>query len=163
MTGDVTIRTELQPGDLGRIVTLHGEGYAREAGHFGIAFEAFVARTIAEYVIDNAARGRIWLAEREGALVGCTAMVDRGGRGQLRWVIVSPEARGLGVGKTLVSQAMAYAAEQGWSEVYLETTSGLPASMEIYLRLGFEIAGEEHVELWNPHAQKLIRMRKALS
>ena len=163
MTGAITFRTDLKPGDLGRIVTLHGEGYAGEQGHFGLAFEAYVARTIAEYVIDNAARGRIWLAECNGALVGCTAMADRGGKGQLRWVIVSPQARGLGVGKTLVANAMDYAAQQGWSEVYLETTSGLTASMDIYLRLGFEIVGEDHLELWDPHAQHVIRMRKALS
>lgn len=163
MSGGVTIRTELRPGDLGRIVTLHGEGYAGEQGRFGLAFEAYVARTIAEYVIDNGARGRIWLAERNGALAGCTAMADRGGKGQLRWVIVSPDARGLGIGKTLVANAMDYAAQQGWSEVYLETTSGLPASMDIYLRLGFEIAGEERLELWDPHVQHVIHMRKTLS
>ncbi len=163
MSKDITIRTDLRPGDLGRIITLHGEGYGREEGHFGLAFEAFVARTVADFVIDNGAKGRVWLAERGDRLVGCTAMVDRGGKGQLRWVLVSPEARGAGLGKTLVDEALAYAAAQGWSDVTLETTTGLPASMDIYLRLGFEVTGEEEAKLWNPHAQTLIRMRKTLS
>jgi N-acetylglutamate synthase-like GNAT family acetyltransferase len=162
MSDNVTIRSELRPGDLGRIVTLHGEGYASEEGHFGLTFEAYVARTLADFVIDNEAQGRVWLAERGTALVGCAAMVARDDRGQLRWVIVSPSARSEGLGKRLVDEAMAYAAAQGWREVFLETTSGLPASMNIYVRLGFEIVGEEHLELWNPHVQKLIRMRKAL-
>lgn len=162
MNEKTAIRSELRPGDLGRIVTLHGEGYAGEDGHFGLAFEAFVARTLADFVIDNKAKGRVFLAERGGALVGSAAMVDRGDRGQLRWVIVSPSARGEGLGKRLVNEALAYAAAQGWREVYLETTSGLSASMDIYLRLGFEISGEEHLELWDPHAQKLIHMRKTL-
>lgn len=163
MNSDVTLRTSLKPGDIGRIVSLHGEGYAQEEGGFGLAFEAFVARTLADFVIDNGARGRVFLAERDGALVGCAAMVDRDGRGQLRWVIVSPAARGTGLGKRLVEAAMAYAAEQGWREVYLETTEGLPASMDIYKKLGFETVSVEETELWNPHAQKLIHMRKTLS
>lgn len=162
MTGDITIRTELKPGDLGRIITLHGEGYGREEGHFGLAFEAYVARTVADFIIDNGAKGRVWLAERDGRLVGCTAMVDRGGKGQLRWVLVSPEARGTGLGKKLVNAAIDYAADEGWSEITLETTTGLPASMDIYLRLGFDVVSEEETELWNPHAQKLIHMRKPL-
>ncbi len=152
----------MRPGDIGRIVTLHGEGYAGESGGFGFAFEAFVARTLADFVLDNGGRGRLWLAEKNGRLVGTTAMVDRGGRGQLRWVIVSPDARGTGLGKTLINSAMAFAGEQGWREVYLETTEGLPASMDIYRKLGFETVSVEEAELWNPHAQKLIHMRKAL-
>lgn len=163
MTSDISIRTELRHGDLGRIITLHGEGYAQAEGFSRLTFEAYVARTLADFVIDNKAKGRIWLAERNGDLVGCSAMVDRGGKGQLRWVIVSPKARGTGLGKTLVDAAMTYAKEQDWSEVYLETTTGLPASMDIYQRLGFEVESEEEAELWNPHAQTLIIMRKPLS
>ncbi len=163
MSENTVIRSDLRPGDLGRIVTLHGEGYAGEEGGFGLAFEAFVARTLADFVIDNKAQGRIWLAERGAALLGCAAMVDRGDRGQLRWVIVAPSARGEGLGKRLVEKAMIYAAAKNWSEVFLETTSGLSASMDIYLRLGFEVVGEERLTLWHPHAQTLIRMRKALA
>ncbi len=163
MTKDISIRTDLRYGDLGRIITLHGEGYAQEEQFSGLAFEAYVARTVADVVIDNAARGRIWLAEQGADLVGCTAMVDRGGKGQLRWVIVSPKARGTGLGKKLVHEAIAYAQDQGWSEVMLETTTGLPASMDIYRRLGFEEVSREEAELWNPHAQTLIIMRKALA
>jgi hypothetical protein len=75
-------------GDLGRIVTLHGEAYEGLPG-FGLKFEAYVAKTIAEYVLDNSARGRAWLAERDGRLHGdCAA--SRQGR---------PAA--LGTGRTL--------------------------------------------------------------
>lgn len=160
MTSDITIRTGLRPGDLGRIISLHGEGYQEEAGPFGLTFEAFVGRTIAEFVLDNGARGRVWLAERGTHLVGCAAMVDRGDMGQLRWIIVSPSARGLGLGAKLIDAAMSYATERQFKAVFLETTPGLDASMGIYQKLGFEIVNEEMHPLWTEEPLPVLTMRK---
>ena len=101
MKDGIDIRHELRCGDLGRIVTLHGECYEPLPG-FGLRFEAFVARTIAEFVLDNEANGRVWLAERGETLVGCTAIALRDDdRAQLRWVLVDPSARGIGLGRRL--------------------------------------------------------------
>ncbi len=162
MNTAISIRTDLRPGDIGRIVTLHGEGYAANAETFGLGFEAHVARTLAEFVLDNGARGRVWLAESGRDLVGCAAMVDRGERGQLRWVIVSPAARGAGLGKDLIRRAMDYARAQDWREVFLETTPGLDASMDIYVRLGFSVMREQTLPLWNDGRQSVLTMAKRL-
>lgn len=140
---EIVIRSDLRPGDLGRLIALHGRAYEQEPGHFGLKFEALVARTTADFVLDNEGRGRVWLAERDGDLIGCAAMVDRGGRGQLRWVVLAPSERGAGLGKKLIGLAMDYAAGQDWREVYLETTPGLNASMAIYKKLGFKAVSEE--------------------
>lgn len=158
---DVSIRTQLRPGDLGRLISLHGTAYEGEKGHFGLVFEAYVAKTVAEFVIDNKAKGRVFLAERGVELVGCAAMVAReGGRGQLRWVLASPAARGLGLGKRLVGAAIDYAREQGWREVFLETTEGLDASMGIYKRLGFETVSREGLEPWGAPADVIVMTLK---
>lgn len=163
MTDAPKIRTTLRPGDLGRLIQLHGEGYERETSHFGLTFEAHVARTVAEFILDNGANGRVWLAENGADLVGSAAMVDRGDRGQLRWVIVAPQARGTGLGKKLIHAAMNYAADQpAWREVFLETTDGLAVSMEIYHKLGFEITAEKLEDLWEEKKQKVIVMAKKL-
>jgi len=62
------------PGDLGWLISLHGEAYEGEAGPYGVAFEAHVAGTIAEFMIDNGGRGEVFFAEEEtGALVGTAA------------------------------------------------------------------------------------------
>lgn len=53
-----SIRTDLRAGDLGRLIALHGLVYTSEDG-FGLAFEAFVAQTVAEYVLGNQSRGQI--------------------------------------------------------------------------------------------------------
>lgn len=145
----IEIRHDLRAGDLGRVIALHGKCYDELPG-FGLAFEAFVARTIAEYVLDNGESGRIWLAERGGQLVGCTAIVLRDDRrGQLRWVLVAPEARGLGVGRQLVERALGYCRDHECTEVFLETTDGLPESQALYESLGFAVVSNETQDLWD--------------
>lgn len=162
----ITIRSDLRPGDLGRIIALHGTAYDGVAGHFGLRFEAFVARTIAEFVIDNAARGKIFLAERNGDLMACAAMVERRDNqgtthGQLRWVLADPSARGLGLGKKLIDLAVNYARDSGWRSVFLETTDGLDASMKIYEALGFVVENRESQSLWS-NDDVVITMRLGL-
>ena len=149
MSDDISIRTDLRPGDLGRIISLHGVVYD-PLGGYGLTFEAFVGRTIAEFVLDNNARGRIWLAERGDRLVGCSAIALRDNdRGQLRWVLVDPSARGRGIGKQLVNAAMDYCREKGCKQVFLETTDGLPESQTLYEKLGFTVTSESVEELWD--------------
>lgn len=124
MTG-IAIRSGIRPGDLGRLISLHGEAYEGEAGPYGVAFEAHVAGTIAEFMIGNGGRGEVFFAEDEtGALVGTAAMVERrrpGGvtEGQLRWVVLSPRVCGTGLG----------------------------ASMALYKKRGFEIVSERRQNL----------------
>jgi GNAT superfamily N-acetyltransferase len=162
MTDEIRIRHALRPGDLGRIISLHGEVYD-PLGGYGLKFEAFVGRTIAEFVLDNEARGQIWLAERGDRLVGCTAIALReGNRGQLRWVVVDPSERGRGIGKQLVYTAMDYCREEGCDSVFLETTDGLPESQTLYEKLGFAVAFESVEELWDgPRPLIIMQMRLA--
>lgn len=162
MSDDISIRTALRPGDLGRIISLHGEVYDPMGG-YGLQFEAFVGRTIAEFVLDNDARGQIWLAERGDQLVGCAAIALRGNnRGQLRWVLVDPAARGRGIGKQMVYSAMDYCREKGCKSVFLNTTDGLPESQTLYEKLGFAITSEVVEELWDG-PRPLIIMEMSLT
>jgi len=143
------IRTDLRAGDLGRIIELHGKVYDLLDG-YGLRFEAYVGRTIAEYVLDNRARGQIWLAERDDRLIGCTAVALReGNRGQLRWVVVDPSERGRGIGKQLVQSALEYCRENACESVFLETTDGLPESQALYEKLGFVVTSDKVEELWD--------------
>lgn len=153
MTG-ITIRSDIRPGDLGRLISLHGEAYEGEAGPYGVAFEAHVAGAIAEFMIGNGGRGEVFFAEdKTGALVGTAAMVERrrpGGvtEGQLRWVVLSPGARGSGLGGRLLDAALLHARRAGYDRVFLETSAGLDASMALYKKRGFEIVNERRETLW---------------
>lgn len=162
MAEDISIRTDLRAGDLGRIIELHGRAYDSLPG-FGLPFEAFVAQTIAEYVLNNEGRGCLWLAERGGELVGCTAIVLRDNQaGQLRWVLVDHSARGLGLGGRLVDAALSYCREQECRSIFLETTDGLPESQALYEKLGFVVTSDEIDELWDG-PRPLIVMRLELA
>lgn len=159
MSADIAIRTELRPGDLGRVIELHGRCYEELPG-FGLPFEAFVAQTIAEYVLGAGKQGCLWLAERGDELVGCTAIVLREGkRAQLRWVLVDQSARGIGLGKQLVHAALDYSRAQGCASIFLETTDGLPESQALYEKLGFQETANDVVDLWDgPRALIVMEM-----
>ena len=161
MSSSYLIRTDLQDGDLGRLVAIHGEVYATLPG-YGLRFEAYVARTVAEYFIDNNSQGQVWLAERESRLLGCIAIAHRAdNRAQLRWLVVRPEARGTGLGRQLVSLALDYCVRHNFASVFLETTDGLDASMHIYEKRGFRVVQETTETLWMG-PRPLIVMEKTL-
>ena len=158
MSDALSIRHDLRCGDLGRIISLHGQAY-EPLGGYGLRFEAFVGQTIAEFILQNDAKGRIWLAERSGNLAGCAAIVLReDGVGQLRWIVVAPDERGKGLGKDLIARALAYCRDQGCRSVHLETTDGLPVSEKMYEKLGFRVISNTVEELWDGK-RPLILMR----
>ncbi len=159
------LRHELRPGDLGRLIALHGEVYSQWSG-YGLEFEAFVARTIAEYGLDNGFNGRVWLLEagQESAseLVGCCAVALRGkAAAQLRWVLLKSEFCGGGLGRRLVETALDHCRGLGIEKVFLETTDGLEASSTLYEKLGFRESSNQIVPLW-AGPRPLIRMELSL-
>jgi N-acetylglutamate synthase-like GNAT family acetyltransferase len=135
---DVTIRHDLRPGDMGRVIAMHGVLYAEEFG-FDHGFEAYVAETVAE--LGRLARpglDRLWVAERDGRLVGSIAIIGRdNGAAQLRWFLVDPETRGSGLGRRLVQEALAFCRAAGCRSVYLWTVTGLDAAAHLYVSAGF--------------------------
>jgi GNAT superfamily N-acetyltransferase len=133
----LTIRTNLKPGDLGSIVSLHGTLYAREYG-FDPTFEAYVAGPLAEFVRAASGRERLWMAERDGAIVGCVAIVAASATvAQLRWFLVDPAARGQGLGKQLLHEAVQFCQEAGYETVILWTVAALKAAAHLYRLAGF--------------------------
>src|SRR5436190_8585887 len=101
----ISLRIDLRAGDLGTIVYLHGVVYARERG-FDPTFEAYVAGPMSEFVQAANPRERLWIAEQDGRLVGCVAIVAASSQtAQLRWFLVDPSARGIGLGRKLLGEA----------------------------------------------------------
>jgi uncharacterized protein YndB with AHSA1/START domain/N-acetylglutamate synthase-like GNAT family acetyltransferase len=133
-----TLRTELHPGDLGAVVALHGILYAREHG-FDPTFEAYVAEPLGAFALRSSPRERLWLAELDGRLVGCVAIVAASETvAQLRWFVVAPAARGAGLGRRLLGEAVAFARASGYASVTLWTVGALDAAARLYRALGFE-------------------------
>ena len=133
----VPLRHDLRPGDLGRVTALHGVLYAEEHG-FAHRFEAYVAETLGEFGrTARSAVDRLWIAELDGRLVGSIGIVVRdGGAAQLRWVLVHPDGRGLGLGRRLLDEAPAFCRAAGYGSIFLWTVSPLAAA-RLYTTAGF--------------------------
>src|ERR1044072_9075504 len=100
----VAIRAADRPGDLGWMVWQHGEVYAATLG-WDTSFEARVSRVVADFAAAPPDPRRAgWVAELDGRRVGCVLCVPGPEPTQavLRILLVTPEARGHGAGRSLV-------------------------------------------------------------
>jgi GNAT superfamily N-acetyltransferase len=144
----ITLDTSLQAGDVGSIIHLHGALYAGEHG-YDRTFEAYVAAPLAEFVLRGSQRERIWLGREEGRIVGCVAIVAASQRqAQLRWLLVSPAARGCGLGRRLLNAAVDFAREQAYESVILWTVSALAAAAQLYRSAGFQVIERRAARQW---------------
>lgn len=141
----VVVRRADRPGDLGWVVMAHGEIYAEQFG-WNSDFEALVARIVADYATDHdSAREAAWIAEVDGERAGCIFCVtgDAPGVAKLRILLVTPAARGLGVGTRLVEECLAFARGAGYWQVTLWTNDVLVSARRIYEAFGFVLTEEE--------------------
>lgn len=131
-------------GELGWIISRHAQIYGQEYG-FSQVFEQYVLLGMADYLRqENNSRSRVWIAEVGRSPAGSIAIVEQtGNQAQLRWLLVEPRARGLGVGKLLVERALDFSRQQGFGSVMLWTLQNLPAARALYQSYGFELTQEK--------------------
>jgi len=138
---DPVILRAHRAGDMGWITERHGLNYAREYGWNG-HIEAVTARICADFLDGHdAALERCWIAERGGERLGCVFLVkdEAPGVARLRLLMLEPAARGLGLGKRLVEECVAFARAAGYREIVLWTHAVLAAARAIYAQQGFQL------------------------
>jgi N-acetylglutamate synthase-like GNAT family acetyltransferase len=141
---DIPVRNNLQPGDLGYIIYLHGKLYKQEY-NYAIEFEMYVAEGLQEFFKNyDLKKDRIWICEHEKKIIGSLLLIHREKTSaQLRYFLIAPEYRGLGLGKKLMQMFMNFFHECDYKSCYLWTTDELISAASLYKRFGFILSEEK--------------------
>ena len=135
---DITIRTTLKAGDIGYMTYMHGILYS-----FGLEFELYVARTLCDfYQKMDPSRERVWLAEYQGRIVGSLALKNTEEVAQLRYFLIEPECRGIGLGNRMMDLFMQYFKDCGYTSSFLVTESKLKTAKHLYEKYGYQYVSE---------------------
>lgn len=141
---DITIRTELRPGDLGFVIYRHGSLYNEEY-NYGISFETYVAAGMYEFYKNYDPKSdRAWICEHENKIVGFLLLMHReNNTAQLRYFYLEPVYRGLGLGKKMMSLYMDFLQTHGYTSSYLWTTHEQDTAATLYKKYGFRLTEEK--------------------
>jgi N-acetylglutamate synthase-like GNAT family acetyltransferase len=93
---------------------------------------------------DFISNNEVYVAEREGEIIGFYALVVRNRKAELEHMWVAPKHIGTGVGKELFIHAMQIAAGENVSEVEI---SADPNAEGFYKRMGTSRIGEDSSEI----------------
>jgi putative acetyltransferase len=77
----------------------------------------------------------------DGAAVGCAALVNRAGYGEVKRMFVHERMRGQGAGRQLLEHIGMFAAMSGLRTLKLETGTLQPEAIRLYERSGFTRCG----------------------
>jgi DNA-binding MarR family transcriptional regulator/N-acetylglutamate synthase-like GNAT family acetyltransferase len=155
--GAPVIRT-CRPGDLAYVDYLHCRVYGEEYGFDLAEFERYVLPPMVKFIEQPDKEGsQSWVAEFAGSIVGgLTALRVDTETAQLRWFVVDPSCRGLGVGKELMGTAIDFCRTFGYKRVFLWTVDYLKAARHIYQREGFVLTESVRHSVWG---QDLVEER----
>jgi len=152
----ITIQRGYYPGVLGRITEMHARYYHQQWG-FGLFFESKVANDLSTFFQNfQPERDGLWTVVEDNRIIGSLALdlQHKPDEGHLRWFILDTPAQGQGMGKQLLSQAIAWSDAARIPLVYLETFAGLDAARHLYEWAGFTLTQEHRDVTWGVAVQE---------
>ena len=152
----VTVQHKFEPGDLGALIHIHGVQNLRDYG-FNEIHEAYCARVATDFILNPSPwRSRVWLTRMAGAINGSVFICELPGNvAQLRLLFVDTSARGLGLGRWLVEEAVRYCREAGFSSMFLWTVEGLASAQTLYTSCGFVVTETKPNKEWREESREV--------
>lgn len=143
---------EFRSDDLEYVLSRHRTLYAEEYG-FSYEFVKYVERIIPDFFHNcNRDRECLWIAENAGKPMGSIAVADAGrDTAQLRYFLLEPSARGMGLGGRLMDCALDFCRRRGYHHIFLETSSVLKTARGVYGSRGFQITSAQEKPEWGGH------------
>jgi peptidyl-dipeptidase Dcp len=152
---DIEIRTSLIPGDMGTVIGWHGRLYAQEYG-YGLGFESYVAAGLHEFVSEyDPRRDQVWICEHHGQFLGSLFLQHREhNSAQLRYFLIKPDYRGIGLGNFLMQRYMELLHMRHYASSFLWTTHQLQAAARLYRKHGFVLTAEKESTAFGPRVRE---------
>jgi DNA-binding MarR family transcriptional regulator/GNAT superfamily N-acetyltransferase len=143
-----TLRSH-RPGDIGYITYRHAMFYSQTYG-FDATFDAYVASGLSQFVMQyDPQKEHLWVIEEDTTPVGSIAIVNTGKAvAQLRWFLIEPHARGNGLGKKLLHEAVEFCKRQNYQKIILWTLSNLYSALQLYKKFGFQVQTTKTHQIW---------------
>ena len=83
-----------------------------------------------------------YIAESEGTVVGGGGIYPSNGLPaftcELVKMYLKPEARGIGLGRSIIEKCIKFAEQTGYKSIYIETMPELKQALKVYEKFGFE-------------------------
>lgn len=108
-----------------------GEGFAIKDPEVEDMYQAYDKKSHIYFVAEN----------QDKILGGAGIAPLKGNDGnicELQKMYLLPEARGFGLGKTLIEACLRFAKEQGFVKCYIETTQQMQQAQKLYVQYGFD-------------------------
>lgn len=142
---DTLIRL-FQPGDLAALQAIACVSHTDTRFYFDGRFPRERCDALyATWIARDAARGSLFVAEREGLTAGYITTLCEGECGEIGLLGVAEVAQGGGLGRALIAAALAHFAQQGMQRVQVVTQGRNLRAQRAYLRAGFQPV---QVETW---------------
>ena len=139
------------PGSLGEVVLLHGAYYSKY-WDFGLQFERMVAEGLSDFLAKFDPERDLFLTVRaEERMCGSLTVQhdeDQTDMARIRWVILSEQTQGLGLGKQMMQRGMDFIRKAGYRQARLSTFRGLDSARSLYERHGFSLIDEQPSDGW---------------
>lgn len=136
------------PADADWVISRHGALYAADEG-YDDSFRQLVADIVAGFLsAHDPACERGWIAERQTAqgperLGSIFVVREAEDVAKLRLVLLEPKARGTGLARHMLDQAMGFARDAGYGQMRLWTHESHVAAGKLYARAGFQLVSAQ--------------------